>query len=79
VTWPYSGDRETVFGDLTNSGGFEALPATYRSRGSRHEQAVPLVAFNTPAPYPRPPRVNKDLLAPLLGGWLTGIGDPSCR
>ena len=73
------GDRDTVFGDLTNTGGFEALPPTYRSHGSRHEQAVPLIAFNTPAPYVRPPRVNKDLLAPLLGGWLTSIGDPSCR
>jgi phosphonoacetate hydrolase len=66
------GDRNTVFGDLTNTEGIESLPATYRSHGSRHEQTVPLIAFNTPAPYRRPPQANKDLLSPLLDGWLVG-------
>jgi phosphonoacetate hydrolase len=67
------GDRDTVFGDLMDPDGFEALPATYRSHGSRHEQSVPLIAFNTSAPYLRPPQANKDLLTPILDGWLGNI------
>ena len=39
-----TGDRETVFGELT--GEFEALEASYRSHGSLHESDVPLVIYN---------------------------------
>jgi phosphonoacetate hydrolase len=38
------GDRDTVFGNLENES--ESLSAGYRSHGSRHETAVPLVVHN---------------------------------
>jgi phosphonoacetate hydrolase len=65
------GDARTVFGDLPPGTESEALPATYRSHGSLHEQRVPVVAYNHQTlPYTRPPRYNKDLLQPLTGAWL---------
>jgi phosphonoacetate hydrolase len=65
------GDDSTVFGDLPPGTESEALPATYRSHGSLHEQWVPLIAHNNQAlPYASPPRYNKDLLQPLTGSWL---------
>jgi phosphonoacetate hydrolase len=65
------GDVGTVFGDLPAGTESEALPATYRSHGSLHEQRVPLVAHNNQdLPYASPPRYNKDLLEPLTGTWL---------
>jgi phosphonoacetate hydrolase len=39
-----TGDRETVFGELT--GEHEALEASYRSHGSLHESDVPLIVYN---------------------------------
>jgi phosphonoacetate hydrolase len=41
------GDKDTVFGNLDSA--MEALPATYRSHGSRHELNVPIVIHNCPA------------------------------
>jgi phosphonoacetate hydrolase len=41
------GDKDTVFGNLDSP--MEALPATYRSHGSRHELNVPIVIHNCPA------------------------------
>jgi phosphonoacetate hydrolase len=38
------GDRETVFGEMPTE--YEQLPPTYRSHGSPHEQAVPLIIYN---------------------------------
>jgi len=65
------GDVSTVFGDLPSGTESEALPATYRSHGSLHEQRVPLVAYNNQImQYESPPRYNKDLLEPLTGSWL---------
>lgn len=65
------GDKSTVFGDLRSGTESETLPAEYRSHGSLHEVRVPLFAHhNESLPYITPPRHNKDLLAPLLDGWL---------
>ncbi|MGI5327723.1 alkaline phosphatase family protein [Actinomadura nitritigenes] len=65
------GDPDTVFGDLEPGRESEDLPAAYRSHGSLHEVQVPLVAHNNESlPYLTPPRNNKDLLTPLLNGWL---------
>ena len=65
------GDPHTVFGDLAEGNESEQLPAEYRSHGSLHETKVPLYAHNNESlPYARPPRHNKDLLSPLLNGWL---------
>jgi phosphonoacetate hydrolase len=64
------GDAATVFGDLLEGQESEVLPPEYRSHGSRHEMSVPLLAWNHP-PYPAPPTYNKDLLTPLLTGWLS--------
>jgi phosphonoacetate hydrolase len=65
------GDPHTVFGDLAEGNESEHLPAEYRSHGSLHETKVPLYAHNNESlPYDRPPRHNKDLLSPLLNGWL---------
>jgi phosphonoacetate hydrolase len=60
-----TGDRETVFGELTAS--CEELPDTYRSHGSVHEAEVPLVVFD---PHDgSPPREsfqsNRDLVRHL--------------
>jgi hypothetical protein len=47
------------------------VPPEYRSHGSLHEVQVPLYAYNNEfLPYPAPPRHNKDLLTPLLNGWI---------
>jgi phosphonoacetate hydrolase len=65
------GDPGTVFGDLPPGEESELLPAEYRSHGSLHEVKVPLFAHNNESlPYLTPPRHNKDLLTPLLHGWL---------
>ena len=65
------GDRDTVFGELPPGQESELLPAEYRSHGSLHEQKVPLFAHNhAEYPYLQTPTSNKDLLAPLLNGWL---------
>jgi phosphonoacetate hydrolase len=64
------GDISTVFGDLPEGQESDMLPSGYRSHGSQHEMSVPLVAWNNDHPYPSPPEHNKDLLTPLLGGWL---------
>jgi phosphonoacetate hydrolase len=64
------GDRGTVFGDLPDGQESERLPDGYRSHGSLHEQRVPLVVYNSEHPRAEPPAANKDLLAPLLDGWL---------
>jgi phosphonoacetate hydrolase len=37
------GDQDTVFGPMDTP--YEDLPSTYRNHGSRHELAVPLVAY----------------------------------
>jgi phosphonoacetate hydrolase len=44
------GDRDTVFGELPTPR--EQLDARYRSHGSLHEQAVPLVIYNHPGDVP---------------------------
>ncbi|MET7333606.1 alkaline phosphatase family protein [Nonomuraea sp. NPDC005650] len=65
------GDEHTVFGDLDPGNDHEALPAGYRSHGGLHEVRVPLFACNNESlPYLATPRHNKDLLTPLLNGWL---------
>jgi phosphonoacetate hydrolase len=64
------GDAATVFGDLPEGQESEVLPPEYRSHGSRHEMSVPLLAWNHPD-YRVPPEYNKDLLTPLLTGWLS--------
>jgi phosphonoacetate hydrolase len=65
------GDKITVFGDLPLGHESEELPTEYRSHGSLHEVEVPLYAHNNESlPYLTAPRYNKDLLAPLLNGWL---------
>jgi phosphonoacetate hydrolase len=64
------GDAATVFGDLPDGQESEVLPPEYRSHGSLHETSVPLLAWNH-ADYPAPPAYNKDLLTPLLNGWLS--------
>jgi phosphonoacetate hydrolase len=68
------GDQDTVFGELPDEEELEHLPADYRSHGSLHEQRVPLFIHNSPVPVPQAPQSNKDLLTPLLDGWLGGIG-----
>lgn len=67
------GDRDTVFGELPGDEEYEDLPSEYRSHGSLYEQRVPLVASNAPSPYTSAPRANKDLLAPLLDGWIGSL------
>jgi phosphonoacetate hydrolase len=65
------GDSGTVFGELPAGQELEWLPAEYRSHGSLYEQKVPLFAFNNADhPYTLDPTSNKDLLTPLLNGWL---------
>jgi phosphonoacetate hydrolase len=65
------GDASTVFGDLPEGQESEILPPEYRSHGSQHETSVPLIAWNNDEhPYPGTPKYNKDLLTPLLSGWL---------
>jgi phosphonoacetate hydrolase len=55
------GDRETVFGGM--DGEYEDLPPGYRSHGSPHEQAVPLIIYNYRDELPPPERfaANADL------------------
>ncbi len=65
------GDASTVFGDLPEGQESETLPPEYRSHGSQHETSVPLIAWNNDEhPYSGTPEYNKDLLTPLLSGWL---------
>jgi phosphonoacetate hydrolase len=40
------GDKDTVFGDFESS----EVPVGVRSHGSRHESAVPIIAFRAPGP-----------------------------
>lgn len=68
------GDRDTVFGELPGDAECEDLPAEYRSHGSLYEQRVPLVAYNSPAPYATAPTANVHLLTPLMDGWLGALG-----
>lgn len=60
------GDKETVFGEMETER--EDLPANYRSHGSPHEQAVPLVIHNYRGELPKPDRflVNADLTRMLF-------------
>ena len=67
------GNEDTVFGELPDEQDLEHLPAEYRSHGSLHEQRVPLYIHNSPVPLVQTPQSNKDLLTPLLDGWLGGI------
>jgi phosphonoacetate hydrolase len=66
------GDRGTVFGELPPGHESERLPDGYRSHGSLHERQVPLVVYNSEHVHSQPPAANKDLLSPLLHGWLPG-------
>jgi phosphonoacetate hydrolase len=61
-----TGDRETVFGEL--SGGSEALEPSYRSHGSLHESEVPLVVYNCRQEVPAPDafKRNADLIHFML-------------
>jgi phosphonoacetate hydrolase len=67
------GDEDTVFGELPGDEELELLPSDYRSHGSLHEQRVPLFIHNSPVALPLAPQSNKDLLTPLLDGWLGAI------
>jgi phosphonoacetate hydrolase len=67
------GDEDTVFGELPDDQEHEHLSPDYRSHGSLHEQRVPLYIHNSPVPLSQTPQSNKDLLTPLLDGWLGGI------
>jgi phosphonoacetate hydrolase len=55
------GDQDTVFGELETE--METLEPSYRSHGSLHELAVPLILYNTQAVIPAPEtfRYNADL------------------
>jgi len=57
-----TGDPDTVFGPMETA--YEELPATYRNHGSRHELAVPLVAYGPRADLSVWDHVagNKDLI-----------------
>lgn len=60
------GDRETVFGNLDVA--VEALPPGYRTHGSVHELAVPIVIHNAPeAPQADYFKYNLDLARWLFG------------
>ena len=67
------GDADTVFGELPGEEELELLPPDYRSHGSLHERRVPFFVRNSPSPILESPRANKDLLAPLLNGWLSAL------
>ncbi len=67
------GDADTVFGELPGAEETELLAADYRSHGSLHEATVPLFVHNAPYEPEEPPDVNKDLLRPLLDGWLSNL------
>lgn len=58
------GDIDTVFGELDGDE-VEWLKNGYRSHGSLHEQAVPLITANTTLPEPTERCYNADLLLPL--------------
>jgi phosphonoacetate hydrolase len=55
------GDRDTVFGEMATAG--ENLESTYRSHGSLHETAVPLIVYNAAVELPAPEafRANLDV------------------
>jgi phosphonoacetate hydrolase len=61
-----TGDRETVFGEL--SGHFEELEPGYRSHGSLHESEVPLIIYNCKHDLPAPGSFtrNADLIHFML-------------
>jgi phosphonoacetate hydrolase len=62
-----TGDRHTVFGALDHER--ETLATTYRSHGSRYEQAVPLIIRDENRKlHPKGYRQNRDLTAGLLDG-----------
>jgi phosphonoacetate hydrolase len=60
------GDRDTVFGEL--DGPMEVLDARYRSHGSLHESAIPLVIYNHAGDLPAAAsfRANVDLTQGLF-------------
>ena len=53
------GDKDTVFGDLEADG--EILEPTYRSHGSLHESAVPLIIYNAAMDLPPADRFTTNL------------------
>jgi phosphonoacetate hydrolase len=65
------GDAETVFGSMETAS--EDLPPTYRNHGSRHELAVPLVAYGPRVDLSAWDRCtsNKDLVRLLCHEWVT--------
>ena len=58
------GDQETVFGELDGDE-MEHLADGYRSHGSLHERAVPLVTYNTSLHEPEGRALNAELLSPV--------------
>lgn len=64
------GDEHTVFGELPGEAEREELEDGYRSHGSLHERAVPLVEYNPVGTRQGTPRSNHELLVPILDGWL---------
>lgn len=62
------GDHTTVFGELDGEE-VEQLADGYRSHGSLHEHAVPLITYNTHHPEPPAREYNADLLLPLRAAW----------
>ncbi len=62
------GDVDTVFGELGGDE-IELLEDGYRSHGSLHEQAVPLITYNTHLPEPAGRRSNAELLVPIRSAW----------
>lgn len=53
------GDKDTVFGEMDSAG--EALEASYRSHGSLHETAVPLIIYNAEMKLPPPSQFRANL------------------
>ncbi|HXA33748.1 MAG TPA: ectonucleotide pyrophosphatase/phosphodiesterase [Acidimicrobiales bacterium] len=72
------GDRETVFGELGEE--YEALPESFRSHGSLHEQRVPAIVWNADLPSGDwPMTANADLLAPVVASWANGSALPGSQ
>ena len=50
------GDKDTVFGDIETE--VEELPPTFRTHGSLHETAIPMIIYNASGTLPPPDRLQ---------------------
>lgn len=66
------GDESTVFGELDGEE-MERLEDGYRSHGSLHERAVPLITYNTALPEPESRAFNAELLTPIRAAFHEGV------